>query len=176
MQEVFISVWQRRTEVKIQSLKSYLQQATRFLALKAIREQKTDDRFYDRLKAMTTEIVIDNPLSFKEQQKLLEKIRAKLPEDCKEAFRLSREENMTYNQIVSQLNISGKTVEKRMYKSLKYFRRGLNSRSGHPNTKLNDEKNTFNHSSFNRTCTYKYLAIVRAEYDHTDAENTPISG
>ena len=114
-----------------------MHQATRFLGLKAIREQKTDDRFYDRLKAITTEIVIDNPLLFKEQQKLLEKIRAKLPEDCKEAFTLSREENMTYNQIASQLNISGKTVEKRMSKSLKYFRRGLNFRSGYLNTKIN---------------------------------------
>jgi RNA polymerase sigma-70 factor (family 1) len=125
VQNVFFSLWKRREEAKILNLKAYLQQATRFSVFKAIREQKHDDSFYNRLALVTTDMITDNPLLFKEQQQLLQNIIESLPEDCKEAFRLSREEQMTYKQIAALLNISEKTVEKRLSKSLKHIRNGL---------------------------------------------------
>ncbi|RZJ88214.1 MAG: RNA polymerase sigma-70 factor [Chryseobacterium sp.] len=125
VQEVFISLWNRRAETEINSIKSYLHQATRFAVLKAIRAQKTDALFYERLRDSTTELIIEEPLLFKEQQALLEQLVASLPEDCKETFRLSREEQLTYKQIAAQLDISEKTVEKRMTKSLKFLREKL---------------------------------------------------
>ncbi|MES2456030.1 MAG: RNA polymerase sigma-70 factor [Bacteroidota bacterium] len=125
VQEVFISLWNRRAETEINSIKSYLHQATRFAVLKAIRAQKTDALFYERLREITTELIIEEPLLFKEQQALLEQLVDSLPEDCKETFRLSREEQLTYKQIAAQLDISEKTVEKRMTKSLKFLREKL---------------------------------------------------
>lgn len=126
VQNVFIGLWQRRDVSDIQSLKPYLQQATRFQVLKAIRAQQTDLRFYDRLKEITSEIINDDPLIFKEQQQLLSELLDTLPENCRETFRLSREEGFTYKQIASHLDISEKTVEKRVSKSLKHLRGGLN--------------------------------------------------
>lgn len=125
VQDIFVSLWNRREKVTILNLKAYLQQATRFCVYKAIRERKHDSTFYNRLAQVTADIITDNPLLFKEQQELLQKIIASLPADCKEAFRLSREENMTYKQIAALLNISEKTVEKRLSKSLKHIREGL---------------------------------------------------
>jgi len=126
VQNVFISLWQRREVSNIQSLKPYLQQAARFLVLKAIRNNQTDSRFYDRVKEITSEILNDDPLIFKEQQILIQSLLNSLPENCRETFRLSREEGYTYKQIASHLNISEKAVEKRMSKSLKHMRGGLN--------------------------------------------------
>jgi len=126
VQNVFISLWQRREVSNIQSLKPYLQQSARFLVLKAIRSNKTDSRFYDRVKEITSEILNDDPLIFKEQQNLIQSLLNTLPENCKETFRLSREEGYTYKQIASQFSISEKAVEKRMSKSLKHIRDGLN--------------------------------------------------
>lgn len=126
VQDVFVSLWQRKNDVEIDSLKAYLRQAIRFRVLKAIREQRSDERLSERLKKVTAGIISDNPLLFKEQQHLLKELVNKLPEDCREAFRLSREENLTYKQIALQLNISEKTVEKRLSKSLKHIRGGLN--------------------------------------------------
>lgn len=125
VQEVFISFWNRRTETEIQNPGAYLYQATRFAVLKAIRAQKTDALFYERLRAVTTELIIEEPLLFKEQQQVLGALINSLPDDCKEAFRLSREEQLTYKEIAAQLNISEKTVEKRMTKSLKFLREKL---------------------------------------------------
>lgn len=126
VQDVFISFWNRRNEIEIQSLKAYLQQAVRFGVLKTIRAQKTDNAFYERLAAVTIDILADDPLVFKEQQDLIKKLLNGLPDDCVEAFHLSREENLTYKQIAVKLNISEKTVEKRISKSLKYLRGSLN--------------------------------------------------
>jgi RNA polymerase sigma-70 factor (family 1) len=124
-QNIFINLWERRKEAKIQSLKPYLQQATRFAVFRAIKEQQTDKAFYERLADVTADIIIDDPLLFKEQQELLKSIINALPEDCREAFRLSREDNMTYKQIAATLGISEKTVEKRISKSLMNIRKGM---------------------------------------------------
>ena len=93
--------------------------------LKAIRAQKTDEQFYSRLAAVTSDIVYDNPLLFKEQEALLREIMSGLPDDCKLVFKLSREEHLTYKQIANQLNISEKTVEKKMSICLKHIRKAL---------------------------------------------------
>ncbi|WP_316749284.1 RNA polymerase sigma-70 factor [Pedobacter gandavensis] len=126
LQDLFLSLWQRRNQVDILSLKAYLYQALRFSVLKAIRKHKTDQQFYERLADVTTEIIAENPLLFKEQQHLIQDLINNLPEECKEAFLLSREEEMTYKQIARHLDISEKTVEKRISKSLKVIRAGLN--------------------------------------------------
>ncbi|SDT63414.1 RNA polymerase sigma-70 factor, ECF subfamily [Mucilaginibacter mallensis] len=125
VQNVFISIWQRRLELDIQSLKAYLHQAVRFAVFKVIREQKVNDAFYERLAYVTVEIINDNPLVYKEQQELINKLINSLPPDCLEAYQLSREENLTYKQIAFQLSISEKTVEKRLSKSLRHIRNGL---------------------------------------------------
>jgi RNA polymerase sigma-70 factor (family 1) len=125
IQEVFVSLWQRREELNIISIKAYLQQSVRFSVLKAIRAQKTDQQFYQRLSKITTEIIFENPLLTKEYQILIDTLINKLPPDCKEIFLLSRYEGLIYRHIAERLNISEKTVEKKMTKSLKLLREGL---------------------------------------------------
>jgi RNA polymerase sigma-70 factor (ECF subfamily) len=124
-QNIFISLWERRSEVKIQTIKPYLLQATRFAVCKSIREHQNDKAFYERLAEITVDIITDNPLIFKEQQALLKSLIRNLPNNCHEAFRLSREENKTYKQISVLLGVSEKTVEKRISHSLQHLRRGM---------------------------------------------------
>jgi RNA polymerase sigma-70 factor (ECF subfamily) len=122
VQEVFISLWQRRNQVAIAALKPYLQQAVRFQVLKQIKAQRVDEHFYNRLAEVSARMVYENPLLAKEQEIILGDIMQALPDDCREIFKLSREEGLTYKQIASLLNISEKTVEKKMSLSLKHLR------------------------------------------------------
>ncbi len=124
-QNVFISLWHRRNQVEITSIKPYLHQAARFLVFKTIRDKKYDLQLAERLKEITVEIINDDPLIYKEQQQLLYQLLNSLPESCREVFVLSRFENYTYKQIAVYLNISEKAVEKRMTKTLKLIRSGL---------------------------------------------------
>jgi len=125
VQEVFIALWQRNLPEDIQFLKAYLHQAVRFQILKAIKAQKTDEHFYERLATVTSDIFYDNPMLFKEQEALLKDILHSLPEDCRQIFVMSREEQLTYKQIAAQLHISEKTVEKKMSICLKQIRQIL---------------------------------------------------
>jgi RNA polymerase sigma-70 factor (family 1) len=125
VQEVFISLWKRRQQVKIECLQSYLHQAIRFQVFKAIRAEKTDHNFFQRLSLITKDILTEDPLLFKELQTLYQQIIRSLPADEQEIFTMHRDAGLTYKQIAEEKNISVKTVEKKMSHALKEIRYGL---------------------------------------------------
>lgn len=126
VQEIFITLWQRRHSVQIDNLKAYLFQSIRFRVFKAIRAGKAQASFYDRLAAVSREILQQDPLLYKEMQQLVINTIDGLPEDQREIFLLHRTEGLTYNEIAGKKNISVKTVEKKMSLALKHLR--INSR------------------------------------------------
>lgn len=127
VQEVFVSVWQNREKQEISFPKAYLHQAVRFQVFKAIRSDKTDAAFYERLVQVSRQMVVENDLSYKEFQRTVDDLIKSLPDDCRMTFLMSREQEMTYNQIAQRLNISVKTVEKKMSQALHYLRLGLHN-------------------------------------------------
>ena len=125
VQEVFVSLWQRRGQVEITVLKGWLLQATRFQVLKAFRQEKADAGFMDRLAKASQVIYENDPAAFKELQELIPAVIASLPTDQQLIFRLHREEGLTYREIAEKLGISVKTVEKKMSLTLRHLRLGL---------------------------------------------------
>ncbi len=127
VQEVFISLWKRRKAVQIESLKAYLFQAVRFQTLKAIRTERTDHEFFNRLSKVSKDILTEDPLLFKELEGILKQVFSSLPADEQEIFRLHREGGLTYREIAEEKNISVKTVEKKMSQALKRMRNGMDT-------------------------------------------------
>jgi RNA polymerase sigma-70 factor (family 1) len=125
VQEVFISVWKRRADIQVEALQPYLHQAVRFQVFKAIRAEKTDQQFFNRLALITRDILFEDPMLFKELETLYQQLIHALPPDEQEIFRLHRDSGLTYKQIAEQKNISVKTVEKKMSRSLRELRFGL---------------------------------------------------
>jgi RNA polymerase sigma-70 factor (ECF subfamily) len=125
VQEVFTTLWQNKANLEIRHPKAWLHQAVRFQVLKAIRSDRTDADFYQRLSRVSNDIIVENPLLFKELRQIIDGLIEILPEDCRRAFSLSREQDLTYPQIAEELNISVKTVEKKMSRSLRSLRIGL---------------------------------------------------
>lgn len=123
VQEVFFRVWERRHEQDITAVRAYLLQATRNRVLNAIRDRKTDQRFFDRLAEVTIDLLQENHALLRENEQLLNLLIDTLPDDCRETFRLSRQQQLTYKEIALQLQVSEKTVEKRISKSLHLFRK-----------------------------------------------------
>lgn len=125
VQEVFLSLWQRRSVVQIESLKGWLLQAVRFQVFKAIRADKASDDFYKRLSLVSKDTIAQDPLLLKEfQNNVLDAIRS-LPGDQQVIFNMSREKGMTYSQIAIEKNISTKTVEKKISRVLRHLRNNL---------------------------------------------------
>lgn len=125
VQEVFVSLWQRRAEVNIIVPKAWLLQATRFQVLKAYRQQKADAEFLSRFKEVSEQAEASGPVALDEIPRLSKVVLTRLPKDQQEILRLRGEEGLTNKEIAEEMGISVKTVEKKMTLILKYIRGGF---------------------------------------------------
>ena len=130
-QEVFMELWKKRNQHHINTaLKAYLRRSVTNRCLNFIRDQKIvfdgEDKLPDWSPATS-----HNALSNMEANELsdaLHKVIDALPERCRVVFMLSRFEELRYQEIAEQLDISIKTVENQISKALRLIRRSLNIR------------------------------------------------
>ncbi|MEA2766474.1 MAG: hypothetical protein QOK07_2878 [Gemmatimonadaceae bacterium] len=126
-QEVMLELWRRRESLQVeQSFGAYLIRSTRNRALNHVRHQKIVAR---ELAASTLQPPespgTDAELLGVELERVAREAVAALPERCREVFELSRVQGMRYVDIASLLEISVKTVEKRMGQALSELRERL---------------------------------------------------
>jgi len=126
-QEVMLELWRRRETLQLeQTFRAYLLRSTRNRALNHVRHQ----RVVAREAAIAA---IDSPSAPSVEDQLLgteleQAVRAAidgLPEKCREVFLLSRDQGLKYAEIAVALEISVKTVEKRMGQALAELRERL---------------------------------------------------
>lgn len=128
VQGSFIGIWEKRSALYITtSLKAYLYQAIRNRCLNVIKHEKVKQQHAEHQLVMmpnhdeaTTNTVLSNEL----EKKIYLAMQA-LPEQCRLVFKLSRFEELKYQEIADQLNISVKTVENQIGKALKIMREQL---------------------------------------------------
>jgi RNA polymerase sigma-70 factor (ECF subfamily) len=128
VQNSFLRIWEKRKQLSIEtSVKSYLYQIVRNACLNEIKHQK--------VKKLHGESVMnegEQHYESSDQQtlraELSDRISAaieKLPGQCQVIFRMSRFEELKYQEIANQLNLSIKTVENQMGKALRIMREEL---------------------------------------------------
>lgn len=124
VQELMLSLWENRNSFFVEtSLKSYLFAAIKHRCLNAIKKQLYHERvrnlIYERIKEQfqNPDIYFINELTDD-----IGKAIDELPENYREAFKLSRFGEQSYSQIADILGISVKTVEYRIIQSLKILR------------------------------------------------------
>lgn len=129
VQEVFLSIWQRRKIIKLtHTMNTYLSVAVKYKIINHLDKQYRKKRHIDHL-AITAPLQEDSTnrwLSEKELRKQLEHSINQLPQKCRIVFLLSREEQKTNAEIAAELNIAEKTVEAHMTKALNTLRQSLN--------------------------------------------------
>lgn len=125
IQEVFIKLWEKATERKIENLEGYLFRAVKFQISNAIRNQKDFKPFENFLTQLPTDLSADSILELNETSELISLSVENLPDKCREVYRLSREEQLSNSQIADQMNISVRTVEAHIYKALKSIKNNL---------------------------------------------------
>ena len=128
VQDIFISLYQRRKVVELEvSLKAYLCKALKFKILNEIRSQLVRET-YQKTVFFETSCKNDFATHYetKELKRLIDRSVEQLPEKCKQAFLLSRQENLSYKDISGELSISVSTVEKHISKALRFLKLILN--------------------------------------------------
>ncbi|WP_316836603.1 RNA polymerase sigma-70 factor [Pedobacter nutrimenti] len=124
VQDVLLQLWIRRSEVKIDSLKSYLFTAVRYKVLTYIKSANHRKVFIepDELERLAGFNLMKDRLNEQDIEKLLEQGVALLPKRCQEVFMLSRTEHLSNKEIASRMGISVKTVEAQMSIALRQLR------------------------------------------------------
>lgn len=128
VQTSLITVWEKRQALSIEtSLKSYLYRMVRNSCLNVIKhvrvkQQHAAHELY--VKEVAYESVAHKIQAAELETKIMQALKV-LPEQCRLVFQLSRFEELKYQEIADQLQISVKTVENHMGKALKLMREQL---------------------------------------------------
>lgn len=125
VQNTFISFWEKRASIEVDtSLKAYLYRSVRNACLNELKRQKVRQIHANQVLAegepltqASDHLTIRAELETKIQEAL-----QTLPEQCRLIFKMSRFEELKYQEIADQLNLSVKTVENQMGKALKLMR------------------------------------------------------
>jgi RNA polymerase sigma-70 factor (family 1) len=128
VQNMFFNIWSKRESLQISSsIKSYVYRATHNDCLNKIKHGKVRAVYADDYKSTMSASFHGSAevLEAKELGKQINEAIANLPEQCGLVFKLSRFENLKYQEIADQLDISIKTVENHMGKALKLLRTEL---------------------------------------------------
>jgi RNA polymerase sigma-70 factor (ECF subfamily) len=126
VQECFIKLWQNCDNISFLKAKSYLftMANNMFLNIKkheqVVRKHKQKNNLTKADNISPEFIIIEE-----EYAKKLHYLIDSLPEKEKRVFKMSRLDKMKYKEIAIDLNISVKTVEKRMSLALKFLRENL---------------------------------------------------
>jgi RNA polymerase sigma-70 factor (ECF subfamily) len=128
VQEVFLSIWNKRNEIVLTgSLSSYLYKATKNRILNHIAHEKVVSNYADSISNFIENDYIPSDANLREQEleAIIVKEIALLPEKMREVFLLRKMEDLSYEEIALQLNITDKTAKQQVYNSLKILRHKL---------------------------------------------------
>lgn len=128
VQDIFLDLWKRRTEVNITtSLSTYLAVCIKYRVINLLAKRTLLHRY--RWHNLQQPHLCDNSteqaIQFEALKEQLLKETAKLPDKCRLVFQLSRDEGYSHKQIAASLRISEKTVESHLSKALRSLRLGL---------------------------------------------------
>nr|WP_294898181.1 RNA polymerase sigma-70 factor [uncultured Pedobacter sp.] len=128
VQDIFISFYLNKEKVVIKdSLKGYLYTLVKHRVLNEIRSAIVRSSYKNTIEQTET-IASETPLTrlaLVELQNVIHTTVSNLPQKCQEAYRLSREENLSHHHIAEQMDISVSTVEKHIGKALKTLRKNI---------------------------------------------------
>lgn len=128
IQELFTNLWEKREELDTKgSVRSYLYKSVRNLSLNHLKHQNVKNKYDSEWMAQ-----IGNPqIEFrddKREKQIREAIAQaieELPERSRMTYKLHRYDGLTYSEIAEVMDISVKTVESQMTRTLKILRERL---------------------------------------------------
>ena len=130
VQELFYTLWKDRQNLQIfTSVNGYLYRSVKNKSLQFL-EQKRVRENYQKMYVENANFETSTPqeeMEYKELEQQIEETLIRLPERRKKIFHMHRTEGKKYNEIAQELQISVKTVEAEMSKTLRELRDKYNS-------------------------------------------------
>lgn len=129
VQDTFMKLWEIRETLNDQiNIRNFLYTITKNNCLNYLRNQKISLKHQENLKYLEMQFnyealeKLGNYIQFEELRCKIDEAILKLPTELIDTFQLSRFEELSYNEIAEKQNISIKTVEARISKTLRILR------------------------------------------------------
>jgi len=127
VQEVFASVWNSRKHLlKDKNIEAYLFVSARNRLYNHLKKTLQAAPIAEADDNSASYSHVDEVVSFKETFTKYQQVLSSLSEKRRQAFILSREHGLSYNEISQRMNISPRTVEKHISEALQLLRAEIN--------------------------------------------------
>lgn len=128
IQDVFIKVWEKRSELKTEySLRPLLFTITKRLMLNVIKRAKHEQHILAQMLLENNES--ETPANWEQTESLFRSAIRQLPERCREVFIACNVEGLSYRETAEKLSISPGTVNSQMVKAIRSIRQFISLRS-----------------------------------------------
>ncbi len=129
VQDVFLSLWNRRHELSIEGpLINYLQTAVRYKVIHYIQKNITRRDYLALLADVSVNWLPPDAeinLQLEELQKALSSVVTKMPPKMQQVYILSRREQLSHKEIAEQMSVSVETVKKHIQHALQLIKTAL---------------------------------------------------
>jgi RNA polymerase sigma-70 factor (family 1) len=125
VQDIFKSLWERREALNIQDAERYLLRSVKLKTMEYIRNKSTRQRHHDVILNTAQIEYEDQQVEWKELNGKVHALVEALPKQCKNVFKMSREEGLTNKEIAGLLFISERAVEYHISKAVSTLRLAL---------------------------------------------------
>ena len=123
LQDLFISLWEKRERVVIENLEAYLNTSLKYLIINQIKKQILQEKFVEySLKKNELTDDVDESVAFNELSVAIEKAIGQLPEKTQQIFRLNRLEYKSVKEISVLLDTPERTIEYHITQALRALR------------------------------------------------------
>ena len=128
--DVMFKIWQNRhNSYRAETFREYLYTATRNTALNYLKQKQKQENLSERwAEQLRSELIEETPLDTmitKELQSELNSLINTLPEQCRHVFMMHRMDDMSYEEIAAQMDISVNTVKYHIKTALQKLRTGM---------------------------------------------------
>lgn len=125
VQNIFIDFWEKRKDIKITNLPSYLFRAVKYQIFNHFRNRKFSTENLTRLNIIDISMDVSKKMEYDELEKIIDGYVDKLPNRCKQIFLLSRYQHKSNKEIAKELEISLQAVKNQISKALHLLRQNL---------------------------------------------------
>lgn len=127
LQDLMLSLWQKRADSNIHNLRSYLFIAARNLVNMSYRKEINLRKYreFQLMREVMENIEPESVIYEKELMEAIEKVLEKLPEKTASIFRMNKLDRVSVNKIATHMGLSDKAVEYHLSKSMKVMRKHL---------------------------------------------------
>ncbi|MFB9843922.1 RNA polymerase sigma factor [Mucilaginibacter ginsenosidivorans] len=133
LQDIFLKLWEKKEDLStVKTLNSYLFRIARNKLMNHYDHQKVRQKAADYIGQQdeTSGCTAEDQYIYKQYNEVVQKALSSLPPKRRQVFEMSTQQDLSYDQIAEELNISKSMVKKQFYAANSYVKEYLQLHAG----------------------------------------------